>query len=272
MGTGLCPSGKGAPSSRRSPGEAGNSPLFEAFLEFLGPLRQKRGEPALEKRLESVGSFAGSCQLPTAPGEDPAIGENNTGSGDADIQESNEAARAFSDVLHMALVCDLSRSFTLQLTTFQSHMNVFAITSELGLPIRADLHEVGHNGDPDNRGQLAVSTCLKWHVSQYAYLLQKLKDTPEGAGSVLDNSAIFFMPEAGHGTQLNDAASENQTHSVEQMVLLLAGRAGGLVPGQHIRATGKHPVQGLLSGMRAVGYSGDELGEVRGHITELFTG
>ena len=35
--------------------------------------------------------------------------------------------------------------------------------------------------------------------------LNKLKSTPEGAGTVLDNSAIIFMPEAGHGTQLNDS-------------------------------------------------------------------
>ena len=70
-------------------------------------------------------------------------------------------------------------------------------------PFLADLHEVGHNGDANNRGQLPVSLCLQWHLGHYAYLLDKLKSTPEGAGGVLDNSVVIFMPEAGHGRHLN---------------------------------------------------------------------
>jgi hypothetical protein len=54
------------------------------------------------------------------------------------------------------------------------------------------------------------------------------------------------------------------------MVLLVAGRAGGLQPGRHIAATGKHPVQGLISCMKAAGYTQNSLGEVTGDIPELF--
>ena len=140
----------------------------------------------------------------------------------------------------------------------------------LGTPVRADLHECGHNGDAENRGQIPVSLCLQWHVSHYAYLLDKLKRTPEGAGTLLDNCAVIFMPEAGHGVQLNDGASVNQTHSVEKMVLLVAGRAGGLAPGRHIAATGTHPGKVLVSAMQAVGHTGDTLGEVTGNVPELF--
>ncbi len=89
-----------------------------------------------------------------------------------------------------------------------------------------------------------VSTCLKWHLSHYAYLLDKLKKTPEGAGTVLDNSAIVFMPEAGHGVQLNDGTSVNQTHSVEKMILMVGGRAGGLAPGRHIAKYRHAPGEG----------------------------
>jgi len=67
-------------------------------------------------------------------------------------------------------------------------MNVYPVTGMLDSPIpldrplRADLHEVGHNGDADFRGQLPVSLCLQWHIGHYAYLLDKLKATPEGTG------------------------------------------------------------------------------------------
>jgi hypothetical protein len=231
----------------------------------------------LERRIGALPTAGGpTCTKPTDPGADPPIGGDNAGSGSSQIgtntgySNENERARLLADLIHMAFVCDLTRVATLQITTFQSHMNVYAITSGLGTPIRADLHEVGHNGDEQNRGQLPVSLCLQWHISHYAYLLNKLKQTQEGAGSVLDNCAMVFLPEAGHGTQLNDASSADQTHSVENMVVLVAGKAGGLSPGRHIVANGAHPVQALISAMQGAGYTGNALGEVTGNVPALF--
>jgi hypothetical protein len=231
----------------------------------------------LETRIGNMATGGGgACQKPTQPGDDPAVGGNNAGSTADEIatntgySDEDTRARLLADLIHMAFVCDLTRTATLQITSFQSHMNVYPITEKLGLPVRADLHECGHNGDPDNRGTLPVSLCLQWHVSHYAYLLDKMKSTPEGAGTLLDNSAVIFMPEAGHGVQLNDATAVNQTHSVEKMVLLVAGRAGGLAPQGHLVKTGTHPGQVLLSAMQAVGYAGDQLGEVSGTVPELF--
>ena len=148
-------------------------------------------------------------------------------------------------------------------------MSVLPITTDLGFPARADLHELGHNGDSDNRGQFHVSLMLQWHLSHYAYLIEKMRDTPEGDGNLLDNSVIVFTPEAGHGIQLNDASSMWQTHSVEDMVLFVAGRAGGLDPGRHIRVD-DHPATVLVSAMQAAGYQGDSLGEVTGNVPALF--
>lgn len=233
----------------------------------------------LERRIDGAMDLAGgACAVPMDPGADPAIGGDNAGSDSGSIATntgySNEGLRTrlLADLVHMAFACDISRVFSLQITVFQSHMNVFSLTSDMGLPIRADLHEVGHNGDADNRGQLPVSTCLKWHVEHYAYLLDKLRQTPEGDGNLLDNSAIVFLPEAGHGTQLDDGQSQNQGHSVENMVMLLAGRAGGLQMGTHIDGSGYHPAQALLTAMRAVGYESDDFGEVSGTIPGLLDG
>jgi len=231
----------------------------------------------LETRIAAMPPVAGGqCQPPTDPGPDLPVGGNNAGSGSDTIATntgySDEATRArlLADLIHMAFVCDITRVATLQVTVFQSHMNVFPLSDALGLPIHADLHETGHNGDAMTRGQIPVSTCLQWHIGHYAYLLNKLKNTPEGAGNVLDNSAIIFMPEAGHGQQLNDASSMNATHSVEKMVLLVAGRAGGLKPGRHIATAQAHPGQALVSAMQAVGYTKNTFGEVTGTVAELF--
>lgn len=234
---------------------------------------------ALEQRIAALPPPAvGQCQAVLDPGADTNIGGDNAGSGSDTIQENTgysgeeDRARIMMDLIHMAFVCDMKETATLQLTAFQSHMNVTSlfpqIAAELGRPdllCRADLHEVGHNGDGENKGQLQVSTMLYWHLRQYAYLIEKMKATTEGAGTMLDTSVVVFMPEAGHGRQLNDDASEFATHSVEDMVLLVGGGRGlGLTPGEHIPGNGAHPGQVLLRAMQAAGYDGDTFGEVRG--------
>jgi hypothetical protein len=52
------------------------------------------------------------------------------------------------------------------------------------------------------------------------------------------------------------------------MACLIAGRAGGLKPGQHLVAAGKHPANVLITAMNAVGVPGN-LGEVSGALPQL---
>lgn len=216
-----------------------------------------------------------TCTKPMDPGGAFTTGGNNAGSGGTALETntgySDEAKRSevLVDLIAMAFVCDLTRVATLQITVFQSHMNAYPISQALGTPIRADLHEVGHNGDPTTRGQFPVSLMLSWHIGFYARLVAKLKGAVEGAGTVLDNSAIVFMPEAGHGVQLNDATSPNATHSVQNMCLLVAGRAGGMKPGRHIATKGVHPGTALLAAMKAVGVASDTFGDVKGALPDL---
>jgi len=232
----------------------------------------------LEIRIAAIPPMAtGECQMIPDPGADPTIGADNPGAGSDDItggtgySNEHERARVMCDLIHMAFVCDLTRAASLQITAFQSHMSVLPVSTDFGYPAYADLHELGHNGDTANRGQFHVSMMLQWHISHYAYLMQKLKDTPEAGGNVLDNTILVFTPEAGHGTQLNDGSSPNATHSVENMAMLVGGHAGGLVTGQHISTSGAHPAQALITAMQAAGYTGDTLGEVTGTIPGLIS-
>lgn len=232
----------------------------------------------LELRIAALPPPAvGACQSPSDPGTDPSIGGDNTGSGSDDIRPGSgysmehDRSRIMADLIHMAFTCDISRVATLQVTTFQSHMSVLPVSEMLGTPFYADLHELGHNGDANNRGQRAVSAMLGWHIGHYAYLLQKMQDTVEGGGTLLDHSVVLFMNEAGHGTQLNDGVSEFATHSVERMCMLVGGGGNGMLrPGQHIDAGGAHPAQCLVTAMQAAGYDGDTLGEVTGTIPALY--
>jgi len=213
-----------------------------------------------------------TCGKPMDPGADPPVGGaqgvdaagNNTYGTNLGYGGEEQRAKILCDLVHMAMTCDLSRVATVMFTMFQSHLNMFPLTGQ-----RCDLHEIGHNGDPASKGTLAVSKAIAWHMKHFAYLLGKLRDTPEGAGKLLDNCAVVFLHEGGHGLD-TATAKTNSTHSTENMACLIAGRAGGLKPGQHVVATGKHPAHVLVSAMNAVGVPGN-LGEVSGGIPALFT-
>ncbi len=229
----------------------------------------------LEQRVAAIPPpMAGICQKPMDPGADPAVGGNQQTNAEGNITYSQnlgysgEDARAkvMCDLIHMAIACDLTRSVLLQFTNSQSFMNMSAISGQ-----RSDLHELSHGGfgnltDPDTTQALAKG--INWHMKHWAYLLQKLKDTPEPGGSVLDNMAAVFTFEGGHGFDPADNRTVS-AHSTENMAMLVSGGAGGLKQGQHIRATGLHPAQVFLTALRAVGYGSTTLGEISGEIPGL---
>ncbi len=226
----------------------------------------------LERRISSLPPASmGLCAKLEDPGADPPVGGTNTGAStktiDINLGYSNEdeRARIFADLVHMGFTCDRGRAAAIMYTMFQSHLNAYPLTGA-----RADLHEVGHNGDPQNQGTTAVSKLVAWHVKHFAYLVGKLRDTPEGTGRLIDNVAMVLLHEGGHGLDPASGA-QNSAHSSENMACLVAGRAGGLKPGRHVAATGKHPAQVLISAMKAVGVQGETLGDVSGGIPELFS-
>ncbi|MFO0594052.1 MAG: DUF1552 domain-containing protein [Myxococcaceae bacterium] len=226
----------------------------------------------LERRVATIAPpQTSACTVPADPGADPAVGnpQGTNSAGDntytQNLGYSNEEQRAlvFVDLIHMAMVCDLTRVATLQMTMFQSHLNMYALTGQA-----TDCHELGHGGVPG--GTMALSKGIAWHVKHFARLVQKFKDTPEGNGTMLDSSAMTYLLEGGHGWD-PEGGKDNSAHSSERMAALLAGRAGGLLPGKHVVATGRHPASVLVTAMKAVGVQTNTLGEVDGDFPELRT-
>jgi hypothetical protein len=220
---------------------------------------------ALELRIQDLPPEAeGVCVAPSDPGPDPALGGNQPdGQFTTNNGYSDEEARAriFCDLVHMAFACDLTRVATLQFTMFQSHLNMFPL-----IGVADDLHEIGHSG----KGTLAMAKAQAWHMKHFAYLLAKLRDTPEPGGNMLDNMAIVFLHEGGHGLDPS-SGKQNSSHSSERMACLVAGRAGGLKPGRHVVAQDQHPARVLTTAMKAVGVQTDSLGEVHGDLPALRT-
>ncbi len=223
---------------------------------------------ALETRLDAIApDQVGACELLPDPGPGPALGgEPSTPSQwNVNLGYSDEDARArvMTDLLHMALTCDLTRSATLMYTMWQSFMNIHPLTGQTW-----NHHIMHHQGTTAQ-----VNEMITWHMDHFASLIEKLRDTPEGDGSLLDNCAVLFMIEGGHGADVEFGQSWS-SHTTENMAMLMAGGAGGLRRGEHIVAPGNrnHPVNVLLTAMKAVGADVGSMGEVSGTIDELFAG
>ncbi len=219
---------------------------------------------ALEMRLDVDGpKVGGECQVLPDPGDDPPLGGEPASEEAYDVNAgySDEQARlrTFCDLMHMAFTCDLTRVGSLMFTMFQSFMNVNPIT---GHPY--GLHDLSHNGDNPE-----LADAVAWHVEHFAYLVDRLAQTPEGAGSVLDSTAMALMNEAGGGVSYENGAQWS-AHSTDNMVTLVAGGAGGLRQGEHIIAPAgsNHPGNVIVSAMQAVGVD-EDFGEVSGSIPEL---
>jgi hypothetical protein len=105
--------------------------------------------------------------------------------------------------------------------------------------IRDPFHNLSHHSNiPDNIAKLAQLN--QYHVKTFAYLVRKLKETPDGDGSLLDHSILMY----GSGM------SNSNQHDHDPLPIVLAGGAGGkLKGGRHIKAGPKTPLSNLLLAM-----------------------
>ncbi len=116
-----------------------------------------------------------------------------------------------TDVAVHALACDLTRVVTLKWNNSVNE-NVMPGSSMTG-------HGASHSG-----GQAFIDI-KAWYVERLAQLIEKLKNYPDGKGSLLDNTLIFMGSELAHGNW----------HNHEDMPFILAGgSAGGIVTGRSL--------------------------------------
>ncbi|MCP4772989.1 MAG: DUF1552 domain-containing protein, partial [Planctomycetaceae bacterium] len=84
-------------------------------------------------------------------------------------------------------------------------------------------HVMTHDTTEDDR----VAKIDRFHVEQYAYLVNKLKSIQEGESSLLDNCTFVLGSGLGNGAQ----------HSYEQLPIVIAGHGSGAHnSGTHIKA------------------------------------
>ncbi len=175
----------------------------------------------------------------------------------AQVGDLRDRTRVMLDLIVWAFRCDLTRSATFMLQNAGSG-HVFNF-----LGLTDGHHSYSHHGGAAANLD-AIERINTWEVEQFAYLVRQLKAAQDANGSsVLDNSLVFFSSEIEDG----------DSHSHDNMPILVAGKAGGRVQsGRHLRFTGAPPVANLfLSMTEALGAAqtsfGDSTGLLPGFIT-----
>ncbi len=161
---------------------------------------------------------------------------------------------------HVKLMFDLQvLAFAAEITRVSAFKMSQDVSDSIfpGSGVTTPFHTLSHHFEkPDQLAEFAKLN--RYHVALIPYFLEKLKNTPDGDGSLLDHSLILY------GSPMGDS----HTHAHRRVPLFLAGRAcGGLKGNLHrVCADGTPQANALLTVLHKVGVDIDHLGDSTGEI------
>ncbi len=126
--------------------------------------------------------------------------------------------RIMMDLLVAALQSDSTRVSTLMMAHGFSRQNFSFLEG-----VKGDHHSISHHQE---QPELTVpyTTISRWYISQFAYLIEKMKSIDEGGSTLLDNSIVLYACELRDGNG----------HITKNLPIVLAGRGGGIRPGRRL--------------------------------------
>jgi len=197
----------------------------------------------LEKRIESAEHSNAKTPKPSMAAPSSSI-----------PTEFSEHARIMFDLMTLAFQTDSTRVATVLLALEQSPRAY----PEIGIP-EAHHGLTHHQGDKEKIEKVTQINCF--HAKQFAYLLEKLRSTPDGDGTLLDHSMITY------GSGLSDG----NAHDHANLPTVLAGRGcGTLKPGRYVRYPKETPMGNLFVAMLGrMGVPVESLGDSNGVLSDL---
>jgi hypothetical protein len=165
-------------------------------------------------------------------------------------------AKLMFDLQVLAMQTDITRIISFQLAREASTRTY----PEVG--ISEAHHPISHHGnDPEKLGKLAKINA--YHVSLFAYYMEKLKATPDGDGSLLDHSMIML------GSGMGNPDVHNH---INLPLIVVGGGAGKMKGGRHIKYDEPTPLANLhLTLLDKVGIHLDKFADSRGRVDQLLS-
>jgi uncharacterized protein DUF1552 len=235
-----------------------NQRLLDLVLEDAQTVRNQLGQldrQKLDEYLDSVRSIERRIELSQRDNQanrPPQINLPDTIPG-----QYAEHLRLLLDLLALGLASDSTR-----VATFMFN-NEPGRTAWPEVGVNENHHGLAHLDPRTQEGQFKLAALAKidrWYVEQYVYLLQKMKATREGEGTLLDNSMIMYGSGLAWG----------RLHNRENLPILLAGGGGGTIQGGRRVRYGGVPLANLfLSLLDRVGVEVDRVADSTGRLPQL---
>lgn len=202
--------------------------------EYLDSVRD------IERRIQLAEEQSGSVELPLM--DKPVSAPHDYA----------EYARLMLDLLVVSWQTDMTRVASFMLGRDGSNRPF----PEIG--IADGHHSISHHQGRDEQVDKLVKID-ELQTSMFAYLLQRLQETPDGEATLLDNSLMLF------GSSLSEA----NVHAHNELPIVMAGTAGGRIQGnRHIVYPTDTPLNNLflnmfdLAGVPEVNGFGDSTGRL----------
>lgn len=214
----------------------------------VGPADQAR----LEQYLESIRDIERRIQLAERQGNESPMTLPEEPVGIPDTFQDH--IRSLFDLLVLAYQADITRVGSM-MVSYESAPRTYP-----SIGVSEGHHPLSHhNGDTAKVQSLIKINTL--HAQMLAYFLEKMRETPAGDGSLLDQSLVLYGSGMGDG---------NQHNHVNLPCLLAGGAAGRLKGGRHLVYPADTPMtQALVSILDLVGVSADEFGAAGGVTDRL---
>jgi hypothetical protein len=223
--------GDGSTSDERSSRRREAVSLLDSVVDDAAAL--SRSLPAddrarIERHLDDVREVERRIQLAAQRvSDDLAVPEKPAGT-PADFEEH---AKLMFDLLALAWTADITRVATLMIAKEVSN------TAYPASGVNDPFHNLSHHSEvPANIERYARLNAYHTQAT-LAYFLGRLRETPDGDGTLLDHSLVLY----GSGM------SNSNQHDHDPLPIIVAGGASGaLVGGRHIRAGAGTPMANLL--------------------------
>jgi len=211
-------------------------PRDQAMLgDYLDSVRE------IERRVQKLETRdLGNVKVPNAP---------------AGIPDSfDEHMSLMFDMIHLAYQANLTRVASFMMAAEVSNQTY----NHIGVPDA--FHPLSHHQNSAPKLE-RLSRIQNYHSKKFAAFLQKLKDTPDGDGNMLDNSIIVY------GSNMSDS----NVHNHFPLPMTVFGKGAGTIKGnQHLRYADKTPVANLhLTLLHRIGYDVEKFGDSSGLFSEV---
>jgi Protein of unknown function (DUF1552) len=163
---------------------------------------------------------------------------------------------------HVQLMCDLQvlayQADLTRVVTFMLGREFSGVTyPQIGVP---DAHHpiTHHQQEPEKI--VKVAKINAYQVTKFSYLLERMRATPDGDGSLLDHATLIY------GTGMGDCNAHDPRNIP---VLLAGGGAGHLRGGRHIRYPKETPLANLhLTLLDKFSVNLDRIGDSTGRVDD----